>query len=152
MTDLNRYKKIVNDIETWLDSVEKYEQPLREIGLEVDSYKQGSPKYMQTLHGYTELAKNVEYIGYKGLDAFHEARLDLKLFKKAVDRIPKLKLRDPRAFDRRYTEKLSECDSNWEAWMEVEEEYKSVFGENKYASFNSFQTTRSHRVKRRQIA
>lgn len=49
-------------------------------------------------------------------------------------------------YDARFIEYIQHCRTYEEAWEMVEEEYRSVFKENKYASYESYRKTRKRRM------
>lgn len=58
-----------------------------------------------------------------------------------------IKLHKPREFDKRFEENYTDSGNQREAYEKTELEYKSVFGETKYSSFESFINTYYNRVR-----
>lgn len=58
-------------------------------------------------------------------------------------------LHNPHEFDARFLEKLAECDTMEEAYLQVEDEYKRTFGEPKYRNFESYYRARRCRIKKK---
>jgi|GEM_PF-2320109 len=62
----------------------------------------------------------------------------------------RVRLHDPKEFDKRFIEKTRESDTYEEAYFEVEKEHKSVFGANKYSNYESYRVSRYKRIKNNQ--
>ncbi len=52
--------------------------------------------------------------------------------------ITDVKLHKPEHFDRRFEKYYRESETYIEAYKKTESDYKAVFGERKYSSYNSF--------------
>jgi len=65
------------------------------------------------------------------------------------DKLELVKLHDPHEFDERFIECTRECDTYEEAYDQVEQEYRSVFGKRKYSNYNSYRVARRKRIKAR---
>lgn len=49
-----------------------------------------------------------------------------------------INLHKPIEFDRRFEEHLEGCETYLQAYHLTEQDYKAIFGERKYSSYNSF--------------
>jgi len=55
----------------------------------------------------------------------------------------------PVEFDKRFLKHLQNSQTQKEAYLKTEKEYRSVYNENKYSNFDSYRIARYVRLKRR---
>lgn len=60
-----------------------------------------------------------------------------------------LYLHKPEEFDRRFEQKRIKADTYEQAYLEVEKEYRSTFGESKYSNYESYRKCYQDRLKRK---
>lgn len=60
---------------------------------------------------------------------------------------PRVHLNDGQKFDERFNELTDKYDTYPETWEAVEDEYRAIFGKNKYSSYDSYRTARRKRIK-----
>lgn len=52
-----------------------------------------------------------------------------------------VKLHKPQEFDQRFEKHYKQSETYVEAYYKTEKDYRAVFGENKYSSYNSFRNS-----------
>lgn len=57
-------------------------------------------------------------------------------------------LHKPKVFDQRFREHFKICDTYIQAYKETEKDYKAIWGENKYSSYNSFRNAYNARQRK----
>tara|TARA_R100000664_G_scaffold4828_1_gene9559 strand:+ start:2092 stop:2307 length:216 start_codon:yes stop_codon:yes gene_type:complete len=59
-----------------------------------------------------------------------------------------LKLISFEGFNQRFEQNMRVCNTYKNAYLKTEEQYKDVFGEKKYASYDSFRIVRARKMKK----
>jgi hypothetical protein len=83
--DLERYKQSLADIERWIEANKEYEHISKILYYDIPRLG-GSLEALipYAIRKYNKIAMKVSYHGYNGVEAFYEAREDLRMFKIAI--------------------------------------------------------------------
>lgn len=63
-----------------------------------------------------------------------------------------LQMLSPEGFTRIFEQEINQEETYLETYLRLEDEYKAAFGRNRYSSYNSFQTARRERRKKRRLS